>query len=448
MKAKILLLMLLGSQMVSAQLTITPGAQLTVSGNAQLTLQNTDLVNNGNFTPGNGITRFTGNTSSSVSGSQAMQFFELDLNKTNNASVVLQRAIGVTQRIFFSSGFLNLNGFDADLGNTGRLDNEQENSRVTGANGGQVLFNTILNAPSAANPANLGAIISSSQNLGNVVIKRGHQSQQGAGLNNSILRYYDIIPANNTSLDATLRFTYFNGELNDLNERVLAFFSSTDDINWAETVFASSDTLANFAEITGIASFSRWTISKDAIILPVRFLSFHAGCEGNRVQINWTTAEEQNSSHYNIERSQDGVTWTVIGNLPAAGSSSIESSYSLADDNPLQNGYYRIAQYDLDGGVSYTRVIGTSCNVSDVFSISPNPTRNIVLIHLTGTDESQAIISVFDIGGALVMTQKEQVTRGSNQYRLDLGTLANGVYAVSVEWENGQKKKSAEIIRQ
>ena len=78
---------------------------------------------------------------------------------------------------FLLQGCLNLNGFNADLGTTGRLDAENENSRITGTNGGEVFFSTELNAPAGANPGNLGAIITSTQNLGNVLIKRGHRSQ-------------------------------------------------------------------------------------------------------------------------------------------------------------------------------------------------------------------------------------------------------------------------------
>ncbi len=232
MKSTLLLLLsLLSAYIISAQLVITPGTQFSIAGNMQLTLQNTDLINNGNFTTGNSIISFTGNASSSISGNQPIQFSEIEINKTNNSSVLLQRAIGVSQRIRFSSGFLNLNGFNADLGTTGHLDGEQENTRITGPNGGEVIFNVNLNSPTGSNPANLGMFISSGQNLGNVTIKRGHQSQvNGSGLGNSILRYYDIVPANNTNLNATLRFRYLDEELNGFNENSLVFFESPNAI--------------------------------------------------------------------------------------------------------------------------------------------------------------------------------------------------------------------------
>src|SRR4030095_13652263 len=277
------LLSLLSSFYAAAQLTITPGAQLAATGNIQVTLQNIDFVNDGNFAAGNSTIIFSGNAASNIKGSQPIQFFELAINKSNT-SVVLQRLIGVTQRVFFASGFLNLNGFNTDLGTTGRLENEREESHVTGANGGQVVLSTILNAPSFDNPGNLGAIISSSQNLGNVIIKRGHQSQSGTGLGGSILRYYDIIPSNNTNLNAILQINYLDAELSGVDENSLVFFKSNDGLNWSNEGVTTKNTITNFIDKNQIGSFARWTLSSGLNSpLPVVFVLFNAKCEGNKV---------------------------------------------------------------------------------------------------------------------------------------------------------------------
>jgi hypothetical protein len=446
----LMLLLLLSVYTISAQLTITPGSQFSMSGNVQLTLQNTNLVNNGSFiTGGNSITSFTGNTSSSVSGSQPIQFNELEINKTNNSSVLLQKAIGVGQRTLFTSGFLNLNGFNADLGSTGHLDGEQENTRIIGSNGGEVLFNANLNAPSNSNPANLGIIITTGTNLGNVTIKRGHQSQvNSVGLGNSIFRYYDIIPANNSNLNATLRFNYFDGELNGLTENAIAFFESQNNTNWTSLGFNSRDVAANFVEKTGIGNFGRFTLSTIGNPLPVQFILFNAKCENNRILITWKTAQEQNSSHFNIERSADGIRWTVIGNLPAASNSSSESSYSFTDNTPLQNNFYRIAEYDLDGRVQYTGILRSSCNATDVFNLWPNPVHDRIFINIVSGNATEANIKIFDSKGALIKIQKANILRGSNQLSVDMVPYANGIYPVSVDWNNGQTKKTTQIVKQ
>jgi hypothetical protein len=451
MKSKFLILLsLLYACSLSAQLTITPGGEFSIFSDTKLTLLNTDLINNGNFLVATtSPVSFTGNASSFIAGDQVVRFFKLEINKTGNHSVSLQKTIGVGSAVFFTSGFLNLNGFDLDLETTGHLDGEREDSRVTGTNGGQVLFSAVLNAPAGANPGSLGAIFTSSQNLGNVIIKRGHQAQAiGSGLSNSILRYYDIAPANNTDLNATLRFNYFNGELNGLNENSLVLFKSDNAVNWSAQGFTSRDVTANFVEKTGIGSFSRWTLSAIDNPLPVHFILFNARCEGNKVLITWKTAQEQNSSHFNIERSVDGIHWTVTGNLPAANNSSTERSYSFTDNNPLQNGYYRISEYDLDGRSQYTSILRSSCNATDIFSLWPNPIHDLIFINIVTANESHATIKIFDSKGALVKKQQATVLQGSNQLNVDMRSLVNGIYLVSADWDNGQMKKTAQVVKQ
>jgi hypothetical protein len=80
-----------------------------------------------------------------------------------------------------------------------------------------------------------------------VIIKRGHESQViGGAAGNSLFRYYDIIPTSNTSLNATLRFNYFDGELGTLDETTLVYFKSDDSTNWAIQGFTSSNSLDKF----------------------------------------------------------------------------------------------------------------------------------------------------------------------------------------------------------
>jgi hypothetical protein len=452
MKSKLLLFLLsslLWGFTLSAQLTITPGTQFSVSGDARLTLQNTDLVNNGNLQfATNSTVLFTGNASSSISGSQPLRFFTMEIAKNGGQSVVLQKKIATSGEVAFITGFLNLNGFDLDLETTGNLVQERGDSRIIGPNGGIVMISANLNAPVNSNPGDLGVLITSAQNLGNVTIKRGHQSQNGNGITSSIFRYYDISPVNNTNLNATLRLNYFDEELNSLNENSLVFFKSENTTDWSTQSFTSRDAIANFVEKNGISSFSRWTLSNLNNPLPLLFTLFNARCDGNKVIISWKTAQEQNTSRFDIERSNDGIHWSVIGHLPASGNSSGEKSYLFTDNNPVQNAQYRIAEYDLDGRVQYTSIIRSSCTITDGFSVWPNPLHEMIFLNITTGNESQATVKIFDSRGALVKMQKSTVLAGNNQLRIDTRALSNGVYTLHADWNNGQIQKSIQIIKQ
>ena len=183
------------------------------------------------------------------------------------------------------------------------------------------------------------------------------------------------------------------------------------------------------------------------IILPVNFTSFNTKCEGSKTLLSWKTAQEQNSSHFNIERSANGIIWTVIGSLPAAKNSAVERSYSFTGNNPLQNNYYRIVEYDLDEKPQYTDVLRSSCNATDIITLLPNPVHDIAFINFTTGKESQVIIKVLDAKSALMQIKKVTAMKGSNRFSIDASSLASGIYSLSISWNNGQMNKVIQLLK-
>jgi hypothetical protein len=138
----------------------------------------------------------------------------------------------------------------------------------------------------------------------------------------------------------------------------------------------------------------------------------------------------------------------VIGNQPAARNSSTERSYSFTDNDPLQNGYYRIAEYDLDGRIQYTQTLRYACDVRDEFRLWPNPVHDRVFINIATSNASQVMIKVLDSKGALVKMQTTTVLQGSNQLNVDMKSLTNGLYSISFDWNNGQMRKTVQLLKQ
>ena len=231
-------------------------------------------------------------------------------------------------------------------------------------------------------------------------------------------------------------------------KNALAFFESRNDTNWTNLGFTSRDVTANFVNRDGIANFGRFTLSTIGNPLPVRFILFNAQCENNKVAITWTTAQEQNTSRFDIERSIDAANWTVIGTRPAAGNSSVERSYSFSDNSPLQNNFYRVAEYDLNGRVQYTGVLRSGCNETDEFRLWPNPVHDKMFINIVAVNASKANIKIYDSKGALVKVQQVNILRGSNQLTVDVTTLAKGFYSILVDWNSGQIKKTVQVAKQ
>jgi hypothetical protein len=101
-----------------------------------------------------------------------------------------------------------------------------------------------------------------------------------------------------------------------------------------------------------------WVIN-NFVTLPLDFLFFSAQkCNINQVCLTWKTANEQNVSHFEIERSSDGRSFTAIKNESANNQplnlySTTDDISSLASANII---YYRIKQLDVDGKATYSQI--------------------------------------------------------------------------------------------
>jgi hypothetical protein len=432
----------------NAQLQIAQGTNWNGSIGTYVVLDSIGLQHDAASASLDNIFKFTGNVNTSISGATLPLFTNVEVGLTGTSKIILQRAINVSGSISFQSGLLDLNNNNIDLGTSGSIIGESETTRIIGPNGGFIQIVNTLNAPSSANPGNLGAILTSTQNLSSTIIRRGHQSQTNAGgAGTSVFRYYDISPSNNTALNATLRFSYFDAELNSLDENGLVFWRSTNNTSWTNQGFTSRNTTTNYVEKTGVGALSRWTLSSINNPLPVQFVLFNARCENGNVTLTWKTAQEFNSSYFNIERSTDGNHWIVIGTKPAAGNSNVESSYFYSDNVIQSNSVYRIAEYDINGDVKYTSIIRSDCNSKDDWKVWPNPTAENFWLAIKTPAESKITIKIFDSKGALVSMRQSNLLPGNNLLSIDMKKMAAGTYQIQANWNDGQMQKAVKIVK-
>ena len=441
-------MLLLAATTLQAQLYIQSGATFITTGAAIVTLQNTGLKNNGTVTqlPG-GKFFFAGSNTDTISGiASATTFDSLQIAKTGTGKLVLQQPVLANAAVKFTSGNIDLAGNTLQLAPAALLLGESASSRIVdNAQGGYITITRTLDAPSAANPGNLGAILTSTQNLGSTVIRRGHNSQVNVvSTGSSINRYYDITPTNNTAVNAALRFSYFDAELNGLPEADLNLYKSSNNTNWTAIGYTTRDAAANYVEKTGITDFSRWTLSSFNNPLPLLFTSFQAGCAHGSIGLDWMTEQEKNVSHFEVHRSDDAVAWERIASVPFV---STTHRYGYTDIH--NKGFYRIAVVDADGSKVYSDVAYAACQANEsAVSLWPNPAKEQVYIALTAGNASAMSVAVYDGKGAAVLQQVEQLKAGDNKITLDLHRFAAGVYWIRLDWNNGIEHKSVKVVKQ
>lgn len=114
---------------------------------------------------------------------------------------------------------------------------------------------------------------------------------------------------------------------------------------------ATPSTDAYYSTGYGYGEIEEYTIRlSNPVALPVELLYFDGKNLGEYNLLEWSTASENNSSHFDILTSIDGYSWNSIGIITSAENSTSILNYSIIDDSPRSTiNYYKLTQYDLDG---------------------------------------------------------------------------------------------------
>jgi len=168
--------------------------------------------------------------------------------------------------------------------------------------------------------------------------------------------------------------------------------------------------------------------------LPIELTSLLAICNGlgDEVEVNWTTASEHNTSHFDVERSIDGSTWEQIGTVQAAGNSTVSKSYKVKDNDARGHSviYYRLNQVDQDGAVKVYGPTSAECfSDQNSFALFPNPAREEVTILLNDEYSKETLLIFTDMSGKEIYKQDFHDQKGK-LLTINIGNFEPGVYLV------------------
>lgn len=169
-------------------------------------------------------------------------------------------------------------------------------------------------------------------------------------------------------------------------------------------------------------------------VLPVHLVSFTAAPEASQNRLEWSTASELNSDHFEIMRSSNGESFYSIGKIKAKGTSTVKIDYEFVDEKPLAgDNYYQLKSVDVDGYTENFKIVNVQREDEKIFSISPNPSSGTeITSYLNFVPEENAWMVIRDLMGQervrlQVTSQKQEFTLAS--------PLEAGVYHATVHTE-------------
>lgn len=266
----------------------------------------------------------------------------------------------------------------------------------------------------------------------------------GLGIEERVDREWKVT---NTNFNGTFSMDFKVQSANDIAEDVLNLRLLVDDdgdFSNASIYSPSIFYIGGAIQVTGIntamipANETRYVtvvLINEDIILPVELTSFTATPQNSTVQLNWTTATEQNNAYFGIERSADSRQWQQIGKVAGAGNSNQALNYEYTDAQPLGGtSYYRLKQTNTDGTYAYseTRMVRMQAQ-NPSLRVFPNPVTNQVNIQ-SGKAVTQ--INLLSTNGRSVLKYTPSRTTGGT-FSINLQSIQSGIYLLQVINKDG-----------
>jgi len=169
--------------------------------------------------------------------------------------------------------------------------------------------------------------------------------------------------------------------------------------------------------------------------LPVELADFDVERNGDNADVFWSTYSELNSSHFDVERSTDGVDFQYVGSVLAAGNSQEKIDYEFIDYRPeIGLNYYRLKQVDIDGTTEYSDVRSVLFEANDGLILYPNPASNFIVINSSRVEIAE--ISILSNIGKLILNK--EFSNSSMSKKMDIDNLSAGIYWIKVLSSSGQ----------
>jgi hypothetical protein len=397
-------LMLFVAGFANAQQTVTNFGNLqihtgtTVTGFGSLVNTSTGvLVNNGDLylrgditndqasmSAGAGTLYLSGTGAQALTGAQAFRTFRLVTN--NAAGITLNNNLRVADLHTFTNGIIttsatNFMVYEAGSSYTGDADARHVNGWVKKI--GSTGFAYPVGNGTYARKITVANLSAASEfNVRHRTTSPNYNSVQYPLFQADRFEYWDVNRVSGGT--AVLGMNWDNSKISfpdySLVEVRAAYYNGAV---WSEMGGSAAGSVYTTGSLTSntILTFGTFSFASLGWTLPLKFISVSAAREQNDVQVEWTTAQEYNVAHFEIERSGANTDFRQIGTVNALNNGN-GGKYAYTDRLPLPGtAWYRIKGLDKDGKLTYSEIAVVSQNNTDAFfKVLNNPATDVIML--------------------------------------------------------------------
>lgn len=190
-------------------------------------------------------------------------------------------------------------------------------------------------------------------------------------------------------------------------------------------------------------------VRANLVTLPQGLLNFQGNLQGEKVNLYWKIGATEKLLRFEIERSEEGRNYHLVGTRSISGS---HISFSFTDDlsglaSPVI--YYRLKLVKEDG-YSYSNVLvfKKSKGGTEVLEVYPNPVSREAFVSFTSTLTGKVELQLLNSTGVIVKKEQFSVQKGKNVFPITkTGWLAPGTYSVRIVTMDGRARSTFIIVQ-
>jgi hypothetical protein len=180
--------------------------------------------------------------------------------------------------------------------------------------------------------------------------------------------------------------------------------------------------------------------------LPVILLNFNGKNNGGNNLLSWAVENEQDFSHYELQRSINGQDFSFVTDINATG----KNNYSYIDDVSGAASsiyFYRLKNIDKDGRFSYSAVVKIRMSLKGMFiDISPNPFVEQLNMNIESFKNNKATLVLTDLSGRQLFKKNISLLPGINAFKItEAAKFSKGTYLLNII--SSQQTQSIKIVK-
>jgi Concanavalin A-like lectin/glucanases superfamily/Secretion system C-terminal sorting domain len=170
-------------------------------------------------------------------------------------------------------------------------------------------------------------------------------------------------------------------------------------------------------------------------VLPTTITQFTALKKENTTHLNWTSENEINVSHFNIERSTNGKEFETIGKVNAG-----KKEYNFIDNRLPTSAsgntiYYRLQVLDIDGKISFSptkTILLNNVAVSKPLTVYPTIVASQLNLDYKSQKTKTINITIYSLLGKVLQSKTQIANIGNNNFKINCSQFVAGNYLISI----------------